>query len=106
MNEELLNKLNFVVFGKDKWRLTTAIDGKGVLSVFYNAHGQTVQEAQRTIRNIINLSRVPFKLTIIHGYNHGTAIKEMLEKENFNGKVSIKYHPCHNNGVTIFRVTT
>ena len=104
VNEELLKKLNFVVFGENQWRLTTAFDGNGVLSVFYDAHGQSVAEAQKTIRNIVNLVRIPFKLTIIHGFNHGTAIKRMLDNETFNGKVSIKYRPHNNSGVTVLRI--
>jgi len=104
MNEELINGIDFVVFGENKWRITTAKDGNGILSVFYDVHGQTVAEAQKTIRNIINLARVPFKFIIIHGYNHGTAIKRMIEDETFNGKVSVKYRPCNNSGITILRV--
>lgn len=48
-----------------------------------DVHGMKCHEVKRFINNIINIVRIAFRLVIIHGYNHGTAIKDMLA-QNFN----------------------
>lgn len=104
MKEDLLKKLPFIVFGENKWRLKTGTNEHGELIITYDAHGQTVAEARRTIHNIVNLSRIPIQLGIIHGYHNGTAIKDMLQTENFYGKVACMFCPADNAGKTIMRI--
>ena len=100
----LLSRLEFVVFGEDRWRLQAKEKAQGNPQVFYDAHGQTVLEARRTVRNIVNISRVPIDLYIIHGYHHGTAIKDMLAVEDFAGRLETRYCPQDNPGETILGI--
>ena len=54
-------------------------------SALVNVHGLSVSMALQFIRNLLCLSmNEPFILEVIHGYNHGTAIKEAIRKESLS----------------------
>lgn len=100
---ELKNKLAFVVYGTDEWRLSIKDeDGRWIVS--YDAHGQDVVHARRAVNNIISIIRCNMTLCIIHGYNNGTAIKEMLRKSNFGNRLSEIKSPVYNPGITWMQV--
>ena len=103
-NEKLLEGIQFVIFGENEWRVKAKTGKDGKLTVTYDAHGQSVRDAKKDIRNIVNVARIPFTLNIIHGYHNGTAIKEMLREENFSGKVTFKKTFKDNKGKTIMKV--
>ena len=65
-----------------------------------DVHGLTKPAAKRFINNIINIIRDAFGLLIVHGFRHGTVIKEMLRSEFWNPKVSDMYEAPSNPGVT------
>lgn len=100
----LQNLMDFVIFGEDRWRVTVDLDAHGVPDITYDAHGQSVLDARRAIRNIVNITRSPLSVSVIHGYRHGTAIKDMLGKENFSGRVSERYCPKGNPGATVLHI--
>ena len=100
----LLTRLDFVVYGENSWRLQAKAGIHGNPEITYDAHGQTVLEARRTIRNIVNISRIPIDLYVIHGFNHGTAIKDMLAMEDFSGRLETRYCPQDNPGETILSI--
>lgn len=41
-------------------------------------HGLKVKEAERFLKNLMAINREGRDICVIHGYNHGTAIKEMI----------------------------
>ena len=98
--EQLESRIGFVVYGENKWRIRITETKTGTPEVTYDAHGQTVKEARRTIENIVNCSFSPLQLNVIHGYKHGTAIKSMLEGETFSGRLAEKTSPKNNPGLT------
>ncbi len=101
MNQDLfLKRMSFVVYGENQWRISVRFPVRGSPEVTYDAHGQGVAEARRTIRNIVNIARSPIHLYIIHGFNHGTAIKSMLEAESFNN-LTDRFCPESNPGETV-----
>lgn len=65
-----------------------------------NVHGMKCNQARRFINNINNTIRESFKLIIIHGYNHGTAIKDMLAENFCNSHITKQYIDPYNQGVT------
>lgn len=65
-----------------------------------DVHGMKCPQAKRFINNIINVVRIVFRLIIIHGYNHGTAIKEMLAQNFSNNHIYEQFPDPRNQGVT------
>ena len=102
--DDILKKIRFVVYGENAWRVQAMIDKHGEMYILYDSHGQSAKEAQRTIRNIVNLCMIPMRIKIIHGFHNGTAIKNMLQEMNFYGKIACVYTPKKNMGETILRV--
>lgn len=51
-------------------------------------HGEHREEAKRFLNNFINVTRHPFILSVIHGYNHGTVLLEMLHSDFDNPRVT------------------
>ncbi len=79
-------------------QISESINEKTRITV--DVHGMKCYEARRFINNIINIVHMAFQLVIIHGYNHGTAIKEMLA-QNFNNNYIYEQFPDpRNQGVT------
>lgn len=70
------------------------------LRIVADVHGMKCSQARRFINNIINTVRVAFQLIIIHGYNHGTAIKDMLAHNFSNTHITEKHVEPYNQGVT------
>lgn len=69
-----------------------------------DVHGMKCHEASRLINNIILIIHKTFKLTIIHGYKHGSAIKEMLAHNFDNCYIRKRYQDAQNQGVTHFLI--
>lgn len=65
-----------------------------------DVHGMKCYQAKRFINNIINVLRITFRLVIIHGYNHGTAIKDMLADNFINTHILEQRADLHNQGIT------
>ena len=76
--EELRVRLEFALPADEKNRITLENGTDGITDVTLDVHGMPCSKVQRLIRNMLNLARQRFRLTVIHGYNHGTAIKSML----------------------------
>ena len=74
------------------------------INIEVDVHGLTCKQAKRFIKNIINLGNTAFLLKIIHGYNHGTAIKEMLSTNFYNSHVIKKYPDQFNKGITYMQL--
>lgn len=94
------NKLQMIFAGDELRRISVRDDFAGNVLIIADVHGMSLSKARRFINNIINVIQTAFKLLVIHGYVHGTAIKEMLTNEFHNGHVSAKYPSQVNKGVT------
>ena len=60
-----------------------------VEKVVLDVHGMTCREAIRFINNIVNLTSGESIVELIHGYRHGTRIKDSLRLCFSNPKISI-----------------
>ena len=67
-------------------------------------HKLTAKQAKRLVSNLIALNRTSFSLRLIHGYNHGTAIKEMLWNKFDNDRLKERKTVENNPGQTIFMI--
>lgn len=74
------------------------------ISVVVDVHGMTCSQAKRFINNLINVARCPFILTVIHGYNHGTAILRMVRNELDNQHITRRFLDQYNQGVTYLAI--
>ena len=66
-------------------------------------HGMTKNEARRFAKNVIALHRSPFTLAVIHGYNGGDVLKEMVRTETLTHR-STKMKLTGNPGMTYFEI--
>ena len=74
------------------------------LQIRVDAHGLTRAEARMLINNVILIPHTNFNLLVIHGFNHGTAIKEMLETDFDNGHILSHSVDPFNKGVTHMQI--
>ncbi|HUM85228.1 MAG TPA: hypothetical protein PLN48_15935 [Lachnospiraceae bacterium] len=69
--------------------------------IIADVHGMKCSEARRFINNIVHST---FQLIVIHGYNHGTAIKDMLATSFSNNHIADQYPDPFNRGVTHMKI--
>lgn len=72
--------------------------------VFADVHGMSCRQASVFIANIINAARIAFKLVVCHGFNHGTAIKDMLRNSFQNVYILEEHEIPSNPGCTCFSI--
>ncbi len=89
-----------LIFSNDELNRIQVVESLDVLRITADVHGMKCYEAKRFINNIINIVRTAFQLVIIHGYNHGTAIKDMLAVNFKNIHVSRRFEDPRNQGIT------
>ncbi len=94
------NRLRMVFTDEEINRLTISEVDERRIRIVADVHGMKCSQARRFINNIINTVRVAFQLIVIHGYNHGTAIKDMLAQNFSNTHITEKHADPYNQGVT------
>ena len=94
------NRLRIVFTDEEISRLTISEVDERRIRIVADVHGMKCNQARRFINNIINTVRVAFQLIVIHGYNHGTAIKDMLAQNFSNTHITVKHADPYNQGVT------
>lgn len=68
-----------------------------------DVHGLDCEEMERLIIFISSLLRgIGFSLVIIHGYNHGTVLKEALRKDEFVSRPHTVETNKFNLGITTY----
>lgn len=98
-------RLSMILTSEELSRLTiTECPGKES-KVIADVHGMKCSVARRFINSIIKSIRKGFKLVIIHGYNHGQAIKDMLVQNFENNHIKKQYQDSYNQGLTHMLVT-
>ena len=97
--EKMMEKMTFLMCGDDLCRISTSEEA-GVRTIYIDLHGLSKKCAIRMIQNTIAMFRGDFRLELVHGYNHGTAIKEYIYKEMKNNRVINKQSPNYNPGIT------
>lgn len=93
-------RLKMVLTQSEMNRIKISESRSGKLRITADVHSMKCYEARRFINNIINIVRTAFQLVIIHGYNHGTAIKKMLAKNFSNDHIYEQFPDPRNQGVT------
>ena len=104
MAKQIYDRVTFILYGEDIWRVAVNVDDDGVIVVTVDLHGKKCAEALRIIKQIITLIQVPFIFDIIHGYNNGTAIKDLIWNQVEHKRVKEKFCNAWNPGETFLRV--
>ena len=68
-------------------------------------HGLSRKQAYFVITAVIKLTREPFTLDLIHGFNHGTVLKSMIFENIQNPRILNKYCNPWNPGETFIELT-
>lgn len=100
----LSEKFAAIYPGDEVTRIQISQKNNGELSVVVDVHGMKCRQAERFINNLINIARCQFVMTVIHGYNHGTAILEMVRNEVNNRHIVNRYTDNYNRGVTYLAI--
>ncbi|MCH4034724.1 MAG: Smr/MutS family protein [Lachnospiraceae bacterium] len=72
--------------------------------VYIDLHGLSCREARRLLGNVINLLRGPASIKVIHGYHHGTALRDMVRTNFCNIHVYAVQPDDANQGLTTLQV--
>ncbi len=97
--EILINRLS-IILTKDELKRLTLNQNKNGIELIADVHGMKCFQAKRFINNILNLSNQKMKLTVIHGFHHGTAIKDMIKNGLENRHIINIYNDQKNIGRT------
>ena len=97
--EAVVERCKYLMCVEDVGRIKVSED-----RIQIDLHGMTRAEAKRSIKNIIALSPIAFTLDVIHGYNRGTVIKDMIQEEELSSRVYHKWLAPGNPGRTFIEV--
>jgi len=73
--------------------------GENELTV--DLHGLGAKASIILLNNIINLNRASCDIKVIHGFNHGTALKDVVNSRFFNPRIKGRAVVANNPGMTI-----
>ncbi len=72
----------------------------GTQTVTVDLHGMRRAECCWLIKTLIASILVSFQMNLIHGYNHGTRLKEMIVEKNLSSRITEMHSDPWNPGVT------
>lgn len=86
-------------------RISIKTNKQGGIVLSVDVHGMHPNAVRHFLTNIINLCNGAFQIRIIHGYNHGTILKDMIHSEKIHYRVYEKLAVDGNQGQTLLNVT-
>jgi hypothetical protein len=92
LSEEQMKRFRFVV------------TKNGAKAVVVDLHGLKAKEARTFIKNAVAANREGLLMYIVHGFNHGTAIKDIVNSEKISERIIERHLQEHNPGCTILSV--
>lgn len=100
----LSEKFAAIYPGDELNRIQVLQRNNGIILVVVDVHGMKSWQAERFINNLINIARCPFVMSVIHGYNHGTAILDMVRTKLTNRHIVNRYTDNYNRGITYLAI--
>ena len=98
---QVIAKLSMIFTKEDMERVHASVGQNGEEIIFADVHGFHAGRARRFLKNIIAMMRKAFELVVIHGFNNGTVLKDMI-REDFKS-LQIETDEC-NEGRTIMYI--
>ena len=94
-----------MVYGENKKRIVgVKFDEYGEAVITIDLHGLRLKEAKKLIDAVITIIPVSFTLDLIHGYNHGTALKEYIHNQLDHERIIDRYCNSYNAGETFLQI--
>lgn len=100
--ENTLKIIYSKAFCEDRMKVT---EKDGTVRVVIDVHKMKAKEANLTVKNIINLVKGQFILVVCHGYNGGTAIRDLLQNSFTHPRINKQFISNTNPGNTNFFVS-
>lgn len=97
MSERTMMMFKMVFRGEDLQRINVINNRE----IEVDLHGLGTKASLIFINNIINLNRNQCELNVIHGFNHGTALKDMINGRLHNRRITNIKPVVGNPGVTV-----
>ena len=91
----MANKLSMIFTTEQMNRLNFSNE-----EIYVDLHGMGKDAAYWFIKCIIGMCLTTTHLILIHGYNHGTVLKEMIHTYHLSDKISKLYTETGNMGIT------
>ena len=101
--EKMLAKIG-IVMTKDEIKRIKITEHKSGVNVQVDLHELRKPQAMRFIKNILNLITGPFNLSVIHGYNHGTVLKNYVNNELQSKRIKERHVLPNNLGMTVLSI--
>lgn len=99
--EDLRDRLKIIYTDSMIRRILVPSSHEGEIEkIIIDVHELSCKEAKQFISNVINISFGSFTVEVIHGYRHGTKIKDMLRKKFMNPYIKLIIPDQINLGVT------
>ena len=102
--EQLLSNMRSILKCEDLKRIECKEVIDGLACVVLDLHGLSYKNAVKMIKNVISVNRGAFVINAIHGYSHGTILKEMINNELLSYRISKRYTPAWNPGQTYLKI--
>lgn len=99
-----LQRMRLILTNEQMERLCFKDEPGSELTLCLDLHGLTCKEARRLVDMVIFLVRDNFLLLLVHGYQHGQSIKDMLWYQYDNHRLQSRRDDDYNLGLTYFNV--
>lgn len=99
MTDTVMARFSLVLKKEDMARIHV----KNEAEIFVDLHGLRTDEAIKFLNNIINLNKEECIIRVIHGFNHGTALRDMINNRFCNPRIRNRQVVKSNPGMTILR---
>ncbi len=102
--ERIQFKMSMILTKDDMERVSVRKEDDENLVLTADLHEMKYKEAYRFVNNLIALNNEPFELDLIHGYNHGTVLRDMIHKDLDNPRIISKTLLLWNEGETLLSI--
>ena len=93
-------KFQAILTKEEMERIKDKVAEDGTEKITVDLHKLTTKQAKRLINNVITMSRDTCEVRLIHGFNHGTAIKTMISRDIHNPRIKRRFQAPNNPGLT------
>lgn len=103
-NNQIYDRMTYILSGSELDRIHVYNDVDGMTVLRIDLHLMTRKAVKKLLDETILLMRFPFRLDLIHGFKNGTVLKDMIEHEYSNERITDMYIPEYNPGETFLEV--